>query len=51
MHVRPSPSLLPFRTFMYENFFNHVDIVDSNINLLNGEVEGGLDELTKECER
>ena len=25
-----------YRTFMYENFFNHVDIQEKNINLLNG---------------
>ncbi|MCD4640380.1 glucosamine-6-phosphate deaminase, partial [Proteus mirabilis] len=25
-----------YRTFMYENFFNHIDIKDENINLLNG---------------
>lgn len=25
-----------YRTFMYENFFNHIDIRDENINLLNG---------------
>lgn len=28
-----------YRTFMYENFFNHIDIQEKNINLLNGQAE------------
>lgn len=34
-----------YRTFMYENFFNHVDIQDKNINLL----DGNADDLEQEC--
>ena len=34
-----------YRTFMYENFFNHVDIQDKNINLLNG----NTDDHDEEC--
>jgi glucosamine-6-phosphate deaminase len=40
-----------YRTFMYSNFFDHIDIPAKNINLLNGSIGGGLDELTAECER
>ncbi|USD64931.1 glucosamine-6-phosphate deaminase [Vibrio sp. SCSIO 43136] len=28
-----------YRSFMYNNFFNHIDIQDENINLLNGQAE------------
>lgn len=28
-----------YRSFMYENFFNHIDIKEENINLLNGNAE------------
>src|SRR5690606_36227429 len=28
-----------YRSFMYNNFFNHVDIQEENINLLNGNAE------------
>ncbi|MGB2078827.1 MAG: glucosamine-6-phosphate deaminase [Vibrio sp.] len=35
-----------YRTFMYENFFNHVDIQEQNINLLNG----NTDDHEKECQ-
>lgn len=28
-----------YRTFMYENFFNHVDVKEENINLLDGKAE------------
>ncbi len=28
-----------YRTFMHENFFNHVDIQAENINLLDGKAE------------
>lgn len=36
-----------YHTFMYENFFNHVDIQPENINLLNGMAE----DVDAECER
>ncbi|WP_409306335.1 glucosamine-6-phosphate deaminase [Pectobacterium sp. B1J-3] len=36
-----------YRTFMYQNFFNHVDIKQENINLLNGNAE----DITAECSR
>lgn len=36
-----------YHTFMYENFFNHVDIQPQNINLLNGMAE----DVDAECER
>ncbi|MCK3654829.1 glucosamine-6-phosphate deaminase [Pasteurellaceae bacterium Macca] len=36
-----------YHTFMYENFFNHVDIQPENINLLNGMAE----DVDGECER
>ena len=36
-----------YRSFMYNNFFNHIDIQEQNINLLNGNAE---DHLT-ECKR
>ncbi|SDK36261.1 glucosamine-6-phosphate deaminase [Maridesulfovibrio ferrireducens] len=35
-----------YRRYMFENFFNHVDIRPSNINMLNG----GADDLDTECE-
>ncbi|MGL4733643.1 MAG: glucosamine-6-phosphate deaminase [Enterovibrio sp.] len=34
-----------YRTFMYENFFNHIDIQEQNINLLNGQAE----DINAEC--
>lgn len=34
-----------YHTFMYENFFNHVDIPQENINLLNGNAE----DVAAEC--
>ncbi|WP_413110559.1 glucosamine-6-phosphate deaminase [Thaumasiovibrio sp. DFM-14] len=36
-----------YRSFMYNNFFNHVDIQEENINLLNGNAE----DITVECQR
>ncbi len=36
-----------YRTFMYSNFFDHVDIQDKNINLLNG----NTDDHELECQR
>ena len=36
-----------YRTFMYSNFFNHVNIQDKNVNLLNGNAE----DLDAECQR
>ena len=36
-----------YHTFMYENFFNHVNVKKENINILNGNAE----DLTAECER
>jgi glucosamine-6-phosphate deaminase len=36
-----------YRSFMYSNFFNHVDIQEENINLLNG----NTDDHTAECQR
>ncbi|WP_105902477.1 glucosamine-6-phosphate deaminase [Vibrio gangliei] len=36
-----------YRSFMYENFFNHVDIQEKNINLLNG----NTDDHEAECKR
>nr|WP_113864655.1 glucosamine-6-phosphate deaminase [Brenneria salicis]NMN92226.1 glucosamine-6-phosphate deaminase [Brenneria salicis ATCC 15712 = DSM 30166]RBP67562.1 glucosamine-6-phosphate deaminase [Brenneria salicis ATCC 15712 = DSM 30166]RLM32451.1 glucosamine-6-phosphate deaminase [Brenneria salicis ATCC 15712 = DSM 30166] len=36
-----------YHTFMYQNFFNHVDIPRENINLLNGNAE----DITAECHR
>lgn len=35
-----------YRSFMYSNFFNHVDIQEKNINLLNG----NTDDILKECQ-
>lgn len=35
-----------YHTFMYENFFNHVDVPEENINILNGNAH----DLSKECE-
>lgn len=36
-----------YRTFMFNNFFNHIDIQPQNINLLNGMA----DDFAQECER
>ncbi|MFJ5408583.1 glucosamine-6-phosphate deaminase [Pectobacterium punjabense] len=36
-----------YHTFMYQNFFNHIDILRENINLLNGNAE----DTTAECRR
>ncbi|AAW86852.1 MULTISPECIES: glucosamine-6-phosphate deaminase [Aliivibrio] len=36
-----------YRTFMHENFFNHIDIQPENINLLNGNAE----DHEAECQR
>ena len=36
-----------YRTFMYSNFFKHVNIQDKNVNLLNGNAE----DLEAECQR
>jgi len=36
-----------YRSFMYENFFNHIDIQEENINLLNGNAE----DHEAECQR
>lgn len=36
-----------YRSFMYNNFFNHIDIQDENINLLNGNAE----DTFAECKR
>lgn len=36
-----------YRAFMFNNFFNHIDIQPQNINLLNGMA----DDLAQECER
>ncbi|PMH40876.1 glucosamine-6-phosphate deaminase [Vibrio sp. 10N.286.49.B3] len=36
-----------YRSFMYNNFFNHVDIQDENINLLNGNAT----DVDVECKR
>ena len=36
-----------YRTFMYSNFFNHVNMQDKNVNLLNG----NADDLEAECQR
>ncbi|ELI5717963.1 glucosamine-6-phosphate deaminase [Vibrio fluvialis] len=38
-----------YRSFMYNNFFNHVDIQDQNINLLNGNT-GDHDEECRQYE-
>jgi len=41
-----------YRTFMYSNFFSHIDIPEENINLLDGSGDDrSLAELTDECER
>ncbi len=45
----PSDHPQSYRTFMYENFFNHVDIREENINLLNGNAID-LDEECKQYE-
>jgi glucosamine-6-phosphate deaminase len=42
----PSGHPESYRTFMYENFFNHVDIQEKNINLL----DGNTDNHEKECQ-
>ncbi|OSN05317.1 glucosamine-6-phosphate deaminase [Lonsdalea iberica] len=36
-----------YRTFMFQNFFNHIDIPHKNINLLNGNAK----DITAECQR
>lgn len=36
-----------YRSFMYNNFFNHVDIQEENINLLNGNAP----DVNEECQR
>ena len=36
-----------YRSFLYNNFFNHINIQDSNVNLLNG----NADDLDAECQR
>ncbi|OOF16082.1 MULTISPECIES: glucosamine-6-phosphate deaminase [Salinivibrio] len=36
-----------YRTFMYENFFKHIDIKEENINLLNGNAS----DVDAECKR
>ncbi len=36
-----------YRSFMYNNFFNHINIQDKNINLLDGNAE----DLEAECQR
>lgn len=36
-----------YRTFMFQNFFNHIDIPRENINLLNGNAK----DITAECQR
>ncbi|WP_035345826.1 MULTISPECIES: glucosamine-6-phosphate deaminase [Dickeya] len=36
-----------YRTFMYQNFFNHVDIPDESINLLDGNAQ----DIEAECQR
>lgn len=36
-----------YRTFMYQNFFNHIDIPDENINLLDGNAQ----DIEAECQR
>ncbi|MDG3088711.1 glucosamine-6-phosphate deaminase [Vibrio hannami] len=36
-----------YRSFMYNNFFNHVDIQEKNINLLNGNAESHEEECRR----
>lgn len=36
-----------YHSFMYQNFFNHIDILPENINILNGNAE----DLEAECQR
>ncbi len=43
----PSDHPESYRTFMYENFFNHIDIQEKNINLL----DGNTDDHDAECRR
>jgi len=43
----PSDHPESYRTFMYNNFFNHVDIQEKNINLLNG----NTDDHNAECKQ
>ncbi|PWC19203.1 glucosamine-6-phosphate deaminase [Brenneria roseae subsp. roseae] len=43
----PSDHPESYRTFMYQNFFNHIDIAQENINLLNGNAEN----IEEECLR
>ena len=38
-------------TFMHENLFDHIDIAESNINMLDGNRgDGRLEDLEKECQ-
>ncbi|GAB6260045.1 glucosamine-6-phosphate deaminase [Photobacterium sp. R1] len=43
----PSDHPESYRSFMYNNFFNHIDIQEENINLLNG----NTDDHSAECKR
>ncbi|GLQ71371.1 glucosamine-6-phosphate deaminase [Vibrio sp. vnigr-6D03] len=43
----PSDHPESYRSFMYSNFFNHIDIQEENINLLNGNAE----DQEAECKR
>jgi glucosamine-6-phosphate deaminase len=43
----PSDHPESYRSFMYRNFFNHIDIQEENINLLNGNAE----DQEAECQR
>ena len=43
----PSDHPESYRTFMYNNFFNHIDIQEENINLLNGNTT----DHAAECQR
>ncbi|NOX67230.1 MAG: glucosamine-6-phosphate deaminase [Chlorobi bacterium] len=36
-----------YHSFMYNNFFNHIDVLKKNINILNGNAK----DLVKECQR
>lgn len=41
-----------YHYFMFENFFNHVNIKRENIHILNGNAGGGsVEALTEECNR
>ncbi|WED27447.1 glucosamine-6-phosphate deaminase [Vibrio sp. DW001] len=43
----PSDHPESYRTFMYDNFFNHVDVQEKNINLL----DGSTDDHEAECKQ